>query len=305
MLRGKTLNRAMPIGLSLLWAFGTICQGQTTPQSDIRDRNIFSLDDGIGKTGKKMVTNILLDQRDIWVSPFRMTKSNSQWWLVFGTTMAALIATDHHISEQLPNHGLAVSVGNNISRAGQYYSVYPFALGLYIAGYKWQNKKLAGTGVLATQALIDAAIVSNVLKEVTGRDRPLEGDGGGHFGKGGASFPSGHSIEAWSLATVVASRYRNHKWISLASYGYAIAISGSRVAGRQHFVSDVVAGAAMGFFIGKHVVAENDLHSAHAATSHAWWREPRFVPVVSGSEFGGRLIWDLSDGSKLNGTQAY
>ena len=174
----------------LLFAGALLCLpgwAQTPP--DIRDRNAYEAQDGMGTTGKKLAVNVVLDQKDIWLSPFRMKKRDTGWWLVFGGITAALIASDHKVSGQLPNHGTAVTAGLDISRGGQYYSVYPFAAALYLAGYKWQNRKLAMTGILSAQSLIDAAIVANVLKEVARRDRPLEGDGGGHFEKGGASFP--------------------------------------------------------------------------------------------------------------------
>jgi hypothetical protein len=45
--------------------------------------------------GKKFVKNFLLDQKDIWTSPFHMKRSDAKWWLLFGTATGALIATDH------------------------------------------------------------------------------------------------------------------------------------------------------------------------------------------------------------------
>ena len=232
----------------LLLAASGLSYGQTaTP----------TLDDNWLTSGKKLTGHVVRDQKDIWVSPFRMKKQDAKWWVTFGVATAGLIATDHQISKQLPNSGAWVTTGNNVSRMGQYYSVYPFALGLWVLGRETHDEKLARTGALSAESLIDAAIVGNVLKEVARRDRPLEGDGGGHFWKGGASFPSGHSIEAWSLASVVARRYGNHKWVPWVAYGCAAAVSAGRVAGRQHFPSDVLAGGAMGFFIGWHVAGAN------------------------------------------------
>jgi membrane-associated phospholipid phosphatase len=260
--------------------------GWCQTSGDARDRNVYEAQDGVDTSVKKLAVNVVLDQKDIWLSPFRMNKQDAWWWLTFGGVTAALIASDHEVSEQLPNRGTAVNAGNNISRAGQYYSVYPFAVGLWFVGYKWHDKKMATTGLLSVQALADAAIVANVLKEVARRDRPLNGDGGGHFEKGGSSFPSGHSIEAWSLATVVAKRYGNHKWVPWVSYAYAIAVSGSRVAGRQHFPSDVVAAGAMGYFIGRHAVNDNHKHTGLLA--------PTITPVMSRSDLGLGLRWDLN-----------
>jgi len=45
--------------------------------------------------GKKLAKNFLLDQKEIWTSPFHMKRSDAKWWLLFGTATGALIATDH------------------------------------------------------------------------------------------------------------------------------------------------------------------------------------------------------------------
>jgi membrane-associated phospholipid phosphatase len=101
--------------------------------------------------------------------------------------------------------------------------------------------------------------VASVLKVATWRERPLEGDGSGRFWKGsgpwasGGSFPSGHSIQIWTVASVIAHEYP-HPWIvPAASYSVASAVMAARFTERQHFASDVVAGAAIGWFIGDYV----------------------------------------------------
>ena len=86
-----------------------------------------------------------------------------------------------------------------------------------------------------------ARSLRNVIR--TGRD----------FFDGGSSFPSGHSIEAWSLATVIASEYHDHRLIQFAAYGMASAVSIARFTGRNHFLSDVLVGSAMGYGIGHYV----------------------------------------------------
>lgn len=51
----------------------------------------------------------------------------------------------------------------------------------------------------------------------------------------------------FSVATVVATRYKNHKWVPWATYGFATAISLSRITTLAHFPSDVFLGAALGY----------------------------------------------------------
>ena len=70
----------------------------------------------------------------------------------------------------------------------------------------------------------------------------------------GSSFPSGHAAGVFAVATVVASRYRHHKWVPWITYGFATAISLSRVTTRAHFPSDVFLGAALGYTITRYEV---------------------------------------------------
>ena len=51
---------------------------------------------------------------------------------------------------------------------------------------------------------------------------------------------------------MIAHEYRK-PWVYLAAYGLASTVAISRVGARQHFPGDVVAGAAMGWFLGDYV----------------------------------------------------
>ncbi len=69
------------------------------------------------------------------------------------------------------------------------------------------------------------------------------------------SFPSGHTSNAFSWATVI-----NHHYGGTAgAYAYAVAtlIGGSRLDRGSHFFSDVVAGAALGFVVGRSITRQN------------------------------------------------
>ncbi len=195
---------------------------------------------------------ILLDQKAIWTSPFHMTRHSASWWLGLGAATAALIATDHQSSGALPVTGASPRAGTDLSRLGATWSVASFAGGFYAIGLATGNAKARDTGFLATEALLDSAIVVQALKYSTGRARPVSPDAGKFF-HGGVSFPSGHSIAAWSLASVVAHKYGNRKYVPVLAYGLAAVVGGARFTARAHYASDVVAGGAMGYFIGRYV----------------------------------------------------
>src|SRR5690348_4773004 len=84
---------------------------------DARDRNVYANEDAGRSMPRKLMGNILLDQKGIWTSPFRMKKSDAKWWILVGVGTAALIGTDYTISKQLPDSGTSVNVGADISRA--------------------------------------------------------------------------------------------------------------------------------------------------------------------------------------------
>ena len=66
---------------------------------DQRDRVYYPGDtESIKPLARKLFLNILLDQKDIFTSPFRMDRHSAKWWLLSGAVTAGLIASDHHIA---------------------------------------------------------------------------------------------------------------------------------------------------------------------------------------------------------------
>ncbi len=136
------------------------------------------------------------------------------------------------------------------------------ALAFYLVGRAKHDDRARETGLLGAEALIDSAIVVTALKEITQRSRPLSGQSRSDFFDGGSSFPSGHSIAAWSLATVIANEYHDHRAVQFAVYGIAGAVSMARFTGEKHYLSDVLVGSALGYGIGRYVY-----HAHHRKTS--------------------------------------
>ena len=66
---------------------------------------------------------------------------------------------------------------------------------------------------------------------------------------GSFSFPSGHTITAFALATFFAIVFRQHKGLSLAFLVGAILVAISRIYLLQHFLRDVLAGSFIGVTI--------------------------------------------------------
>ncbi len=206
----------------------------------------------------RMPKFIIRDQVSIWSSPFHTSKSDAKWWALWGGATGALIATDKWTVKQLPNTSGQRRIGTYTSNLGAAYSLVPISASFYFLGSAFKNERFRETGMLGFETLIDTTIVETVIKAATHRARPLESDGKGHFwDKQGsiwnASFPSGHAINTFALASIFAHQYRHQIIVPITAYSLAGLVVGARVAAQRHFPGDVVAGAAMGWFIGDYV----------------------------------------------------
>lgn len=241
-------------------------------------------------SAKGFVKDIIVDQKQIWTSPFRMTRQNAKLWALFGAATGVLLGTDRRSAQQLPNTRDQLAVSRHVSQLGAEYSLIPIAAGLYLGGVLTGQSKLRKTGFLGAEALVDCLILSQVLKVTTGRQRPLEGDEGGHFFHGGDGFPSGHTLESFALASVIARQYHEKKVVAVLAYGLATAIGASRFTARQHFASDVIAGGAMGWFIGRYVSAR---HPEDGRPPAKTWLRPEVIPEFrpAGHSYGLLLAW--------------
>jgi membrane-associated phospholipid phosphatase len=109
------------------------------------------------------------------------------------------------------------------------------------------NARMTNIGVISLESVASAAAVSIAAKRLVGRARPSEELG--QFSRtadhSNASFPSNHSTVAFAAVTPFAQEY-DAPWL----YGLAAAGSLGRTAGRQHWVSDIVAGGVLGYAMG-------------------------------------------------------
>ena len=202
---------------------------------------------------REFFKNVLRDQKAIWTSPFHLKGEDAKWLVPLTLGTGALIATDRETGdEMLESHHLD-NASRIVSYAGSLYGVAAEAGSFYLIGRATHNYRARETGILSAEAALDSGIVVTVLKEVTQRARPTARVDRSKFFAGGTSFPSGHSIQAWSVATVVANEYHDHLAVEIAAYGIASAVSVARFTGHYHYLSDVLVGSAMGYGIGRYV----------------------------------------------------
>jgi len=207
---------------------------------------------------RRMGGFILEDQKATWTSPFHTSKKDAKWWLIFGGATGAMIAGDKYISKNAPNNPTLKHLGDSVSYLGTPYTLMPITAGMYFGGTALGSDHFREAGLLSFEALADVTIVELTLKSIFDRQRPLEGHGDGEFEASSSprynsSFPSGHSIETFALASVVAHEYPHKRWVQVLAYCYAAGVIGARLAANQHFPGDVMAGGAIGWFMGDYV----------------------------------------------------
>jgi membrane-associated phospholipid phosphatase len=254
---------------------------------------------------KKFFWNILDDQRGIWTFPFRLNRGDAKWGIPLMISSAALFATDRHTSGSLVSHGDNLSrlrISNDVSQLGTAYTTGGIAAGFYLVGLSMHNARARETGVLAAEALVDGGIVVQALKLASQRQRPPTDNSSGEFFDGGSSFPSGHAISAWSVATVIAEEYGQHRpLVRFGVYGLATAVSISRYTGRNHFLSDALLGSAMGYGIGRYVYHKHHdqaLDSPHAKQTSSLFHSrlfPDIAPLYNARArtYGARMAWEF------------
>jgi membrane-associated phospholipid phosphatase len=129
-----------------------------------------------------------------------------------GATTLALIATDRRTASELDDDDdFRLDVSRGVSALGGIYTTGGIAATFYIVGRRIGNARARETGLLSMEALANGAAVYGVLKRVSQRPRPRQENGHARFFDEGNAFPSGHAVNAWSVATVIAYEYADRE----------------------------------------------------------------------------------------------
>lgn len=215
---------------------------------------------------KRVPLDILHHQKTVWTFPAKTVRG--QHWkpvLAVGLITAGLVALDPHTESYFHNNSGFNSYktgplrGRNSTLA---ITLAPAAF--YLTGLAKHTPHSQNTGLLAAEALADAQIVSFVMKNAFGRLIPSQIPPQGNLTDtwfkyrgsltNGGSFPSGHSASAFAVASVIAGRYRAHRWVPWVAYGTAALLSLTRLPDQAHFPSDIFFGASLGYGIGHFAV---------------------------------------------------
>ena len=224
-------------------------QPQTDSKSDSDPYALQPGQDPENRLVSPFLKHLANDQKEFWTTPARLRVKDLKWIAPFAGVTAAFIASDSWWAKQVNTSHLQTSL--HISDYGAYALI---GLGgtSFLVGHITHDDHIQEAGLLSGEAAINASAVAYLFKEVTQRQRPMEGNGHGNFFAGGASFPSEHSAIAWSIASVWAHEYPG--WLSqTAAYGLATTVTVTRVTAKQHFPADVIVGSALGWYFGRQV----------------------------------------------------
>lgn len=243
----------------------------TAPIEDLFQRNYWYL--------------VLLDTKEVFTSPRHW---DTRDWLTLGVVSAG-IGTVAVFDKDI---GSAIRHARTDTLTNIFDNVQPFgneyAIGIVGSFYLWgevfkdpRAKSTALDSIAATA--IGPGIIVNATKYLVGRGRPTDGKGAYNFEpfSGHDSFLSGHTTEAFALASVITEHYPA-MWVKVAAYGLAGTVGYARLNNNRHWASDVLAGAVVGTYVGKTVVHFNREH-------HRIQLQPIVSADMQGAEFS--MAW--------------
>ncbi len=234
------------------WTTADIVRPPATRTTGRRPDSLFSLD---------YVHLLADDTQDLLTSPLRWDRQD--WLLAGGLTglVAGVSVLDGNTKTEA-QEGRTVQLDSFTKQAQRFGAEYSFlVLGGFEAYGHWARddkaKAVAMDGV--TASVIAGGIIAPILKFSVGRVRPAQADHTFQFKpfSGNESFPSGHTTQAFAVASVIAAHY-DQWWVQGLSYGLAGVVGYSRIEQNAHYASDVVAGAIIGTVVGRAVVHRHD-----------------------------------------------
>lgn len=232
----------------------------------------------------------IIDFKDIVLLP---TKWQTDDWTLAAfsaTSMGVLYMNDQELNDWVQtSHS---KFGNDVAK----YVIEPWGSGLYsipllaaMYGYgKFSNNnRPAWVALQGAKAVVLASFITGGLKMAFHRHRPNESNNpyqydGIAFSFDHLSLPSGHTALAFALATTLSCNYRDKPWVTVVAYSLATTVGLSRIYQKQHWASDVLAGALIGYVVGKSIFRGSEWEKSQRL---------RLQPFAGGNGGGIRLSY--------------
>jgi membrane-associated phospholipid phosphatase len=193
-------------------------------------------------------TGLASDIKRYFTAPLHWDRGDWAW---FG---GALVATGaaHHYDTQVRTHFLKTLGPSKTTNSKDVQDAIP-AAAVFVATWGYANLIGDANGRREAWAMVEAVGLSGVtayaLKYAIGRQGPDQTSDPNQWRKsGGNSFPSFHSTAAFAVGTVLAeSGNDEYRWVRrFLGYGLGAATGYERLKHNAHWLSDTVAGAALG-----------------------------------------------------------
>jgi membrane-associated phospholipid phosphatase len=192
---------------------------------------------------------VVADVRAYVTSPSRWSGTD---WLLFAGAVGA-VGLAHQFDSQVRTsftHNSPYYLSPNQDN----YDLQDAAPALILLGGTWGAALLTGNRYAHDEAwaMLEAtafgSLTTVTLKYAAGREGPYQTTDPNLWFKGGSSFPSLHATFAFAVGTVMAeSGSDDYRWLRrVLGYGVGVFTCYERVKHNQHWVSDTVAGAAIG-----------------------------------------------------------
>lgn len=196
------------------------------------------------------------DAKSIATSPARWQQRD---WVKFGVLVsgtASLTLADQSVTDYFQSHQSKTEsyISRNIlEHFGAEHSIL-VVTGMFTYGMLAKKDRSVSTALLALESFALASLVTRIPKTLIGRERPDNWRGDGPYAFNGpfhgTSFPSGHTTASFAVASVIATQYRDSKWIPVAAYSVAALAGISRIYDNRHWLTDVIGGAVVGTLVG-------------------------------------------------------
>jgi membrane-associated phospholipid phosphatase len=195
-------------------------------------------------TGKKSIPDTV--KKDLLTAPDTVKKLHAKPWTLvppaalFGYGVLSFVVHPIRRLDYYVHSEIAKTAPNFNTKAESYFLVGPIVMvyGLNLVGVQGKNTFIDRTALLALTGGF-AGISGLVLKHTTHRLRP---NGSDYY-----SFPSGHTTVAFAGAEFLAQEYSDKSPVyTVIGYTFAVTTGVFRLYNRDHWFSDVVAGAGLG-----------------------------------------------------------
>jgi len=190
---------------------------------------------GIAAIARHLVTNF----------KYLPSMENLYWAGAGGGLALAVHPFDDNVNHALVGNTAAENFFKPGEILGELYTLLPSATAVYAVGRIKDQPKVSHVGMDLIEALVMSEAVTQGLKYTVRRERP--------DGSSRNSFPSGHAADTFAFATAL-ERHLHWK-LAVPAYIFSSYVAISRLPANRHWLSDTVAGAAVGIIAGRTVTS--------------------------------------------------